>query len=96
MPQPLTLEPTPHEERQRRGTRAQELLNDPLIKDSFEALEAQYITLWKNSDPADSEGRDRIYNCMQSLNEFQGQLSHTMQSGKMSQDQTQRMIKRKR
>jgi len=44
-----------------RGERAQALLNDPLVKEAFEDLEAFIENGWKKSDANEEEVRERMY-----------------------------------
>jgi|TARA_Y100001938_G_C7980242_1_gene374008 hypothetical protein len=70
-----------------RGAKAKALLNNPMLKEAFEQLEKQYIEAWKISPNRDSEGRERIYLLMKSLDAVHAHLVSVLETGKLAEKQ---------
>lgn len=80
-------EPLTGEEAIRRGERAQALLTDPLIVETFAALEAEYIRQWRRNDPANPstpEARDALWLLLQNLETFRGMFAAYIRTGKVA------------
>lgn len=80
-------EPVTGEDAIRRGERAQALLTDPLIVETFAALEAEYIRQWRRNDPqtpSTPEARDSIWLALQNLDVFRGMFSAYIRHGQVA------------
>lgn len=67
---------------QARGERAAALLRDPLIIESFDALESKYISEWKNS--SSTEGRETLFQMYQALMVVRGHLTEVVETGNLA------------
>jgi len=63
----------------RRGERAAAILNDPLVADTFAALEAEYVKQWRAAPLP--EGREAIWHLLQNLVTFRGMFGAYIRSG---------------
>ena len=80
-------EPMTGEEAIRRAERAHALLTDPLIVETFAALEAEYIRLWRRNDPqapSTPEGRDALWLLLQNLETFRGMFQAYIRTGQVA------------
>lgn len=66
-----------------RARQAQRLLDDPLLKEAFEAAEAEYIKQWRSSPVRDTEGREHLYVMLRSLERVKGHLESLAATGKL-------------
>lgn len=64
----------PPEDKRELGTYAKQLLDDPVLHLALERVEDTLIHTWKSSDPADQEGRERVYAAYQGMQRFKGEL----------------------
>lgn len=71
------------EQRIRRGESAKQLLNDPLLSETFDALEAYYITTWKRSD--DIEEREKMHAQLHALWDIRQEIDRYITDGTMAQ-----------
>ena len=67
---------------QARGERAAALLRDPLIKETFDALEEKYVSDWKNSSTA--EGRETLFQMYQALMVVRDHLTEVVETGNLA------------
>ena len=67
---------------QARGERAAALLRDPLIIESFDALESKYISEWKDS--SSTEGRETLFQMYQALMVVRGHLTEVVETGNLA------------
>lgn len=68
---------SPHEpprDRKELGNAARQLLDDPVLHLALQSVEDNLIRTWKASDPADEEGRERVYAAYQGITRFKGEL----------------------
>jgi hypothetical protein len=56
------------------GNAARQLLDDPVLHLALERVEDSLIQTWKTSDPADEEGRERVYATYLGMQRFRGEL----------------------
>lgn len=66
------------------GEHAERLLNDEVLNNAFAELEARFHEQWANSNPEDSEGRDKLYWALRGLKFAQQQLRITLDNGKIA------------
>ena len=67
---------------QARGERAAALLRDPLIVESFDALEGKYISEWKDS--SSTERRETLFQMYQALMVVRGHLTEVVETGNLA------------
>jgi hypothetical protein len=76
-----------------RGRQANELLENPLIKEAFETIRSRYMSEWENSPARDSAGREKIWTYLKQLEAVKAHLSEVVTTGKMAQmEQEQRSL----
>ena len=69
------------EERERR---AQSLINDPLLKESFDVLKEDLMNRWNHSGSTDLEARESIWLAMRLLDRIHGHISSIVETGRMA------------
>jgi dimeric dUTPase (all-alpha-NTP-PPase superfamily) len=67
---------------QARGERAAALLRDPLIKETFDALEEKYINDWKDSSTVES--RETLFQMYQALMVVRDHLTEVVETGNLA------------
>lgn len=67
-----------------RGQRAELLLNDDLLKEAFDTIEAEYIKAWVGSPPRDTEGRERVWQAVQIVGRVKTHLQSVAATGRLS------------
>lgn len=76
-----------------RGKRAQQLLADELLKESFATLKAEYRNAWENSGPRDTDGRERLWQAFQIIGKVETHLTTVMSDGKIAQHELSRLTR---
>jgi len=67
---------------QSRGERAAALLRDPLIAETFDALEEKYINDWKDSSTVES--RETLFQMYQALMVVRDHLTEVVETGNLA------------
>ena len=67
---------------QARGERAAALLRDPLIAETFDALEEKYVNDWKDSSTV--EGRETLFQMYRALMVVRGHLTEVVETGNLA------------
>jgi hypothetical protein len=70
-----------------RRARAEALMRDELMAEAFAALEAAYYEGWKNSKPAETAARERLWQAAQIVGIVRGHLALAIENGKVAQAQ---------
>ena len=83
-----------NEEQIQRSQRAQELLEDPLIKESFESLESTYLEAWRQSRPGEELDREVLWQAWFALDAVRQHLNQIMQNGKIARDALDKLKRR--
>ena len=78
-----------------RGHRAQQLIDDELLKEVIETMKSDYIKGWANSNPAEKDGREMIYLAYQQIGKLEQRLHSIANSGKVAQGNLDHAIKQK-
>jgi hypothetical protein len=78
---------TPRDQRIARGSRAKQILDDPLMQDAFDALEASYESTWRNSSEAEAAKREQIYLSLKALEGVKLELESAVTGGKLAKNQ---------
>ena len=69
------------EERERR---AQSLITDPLLNESFDVLKEDLMNRWNHSGSTDLEARESIWLAMRLLDRIHGHISSIVETGHMA------------
>ena len=69
------------EERERR---ANSLINDPLLKESFDVLKEDLMNRWSSSGSTDLEARESIWLAMRLLDRIHGHITSIIETGHMN------------
>ena len=75
--------------------RAKELMDDPLIQQTFETMEQKYIAAWKDSDLEDSKGREILWQLIWAIGQVKSHFSVIMDKGEFHKSTISRNMKRK-
>ena len=78
----------------RQGKRAEQLLNDPLLKTAFEDLLEIYKQEIFNTKFTESEQRTYLWVAYNLVDKIRGHLHSIMASGKLSQEEIDQLNKR--
>lgn len=78
--------------------RAAALLNDPLLIESFAALEAAYLKAWRNTGitEADTIARERLFTAVNIIGKVQEHLHRVIDGGKIAKVQLDHIEGRRR
>jgi hypothetical protein len=67
-----------------RGQRAQELLDNELLRQAFKTLEDDYTAAWKTWPAADRDGRERLWQAVNVLGKVRDHLGRVVANGKLA------------
>ena len=79
----------------RQGKRAEQLLNDPLLKTAFEDLLEIYKQEIFNTKFAENEKRTHLWVAYNLVEKIRGHLQSIMSSGKLTQQELDQLNKRR-
>lgn len=79
-----------------RGARAEALLNDELLKEAFETLEAGYMELWRTSPPLEAQSREKLYLAINVIGKVRQHLQTVIMGGKVAADDLRMAAERKK
>lgn len=68
----------------RRADRAQALLDDEVLGGAFSAIEAHWLSEWRNSPARDKEGREGLFVMLRALDALRGELRAYVENGKVA------------
>lgn len=71
------------EEIRRRAEHARQLLEDKLLKEALDLMEAEAISQWESVPVRDVEGREVIWRYYKTIRKFRGFLQSALESGKL-------------
>ena len=69
---------------QHKGVRAQELLNNTLLQETFQYLETQYLQAWRSTKVRETESREKLWQAIQILNIVQDHLRLYVTNGRIA------------
>ena len=75
------------EKERHRGARANAIMSDPLMIESFKTLKDNYFDAWANSLPTDTATREHCWNMYNAIKELEGQLESVIKTGKFADRQ---------
>lgn len=67
-----------------RGAKAEKLLRDPLLLESFEMVKQALMKKWELSPTRDKEGREYLYLMIKAVNDSHGYLEQAIRDGKVA------------
>ena len=67
-----------------RGERARQILEDPMVRDALDAIEAETIAKWEMTPARDTEAREKLWMFYVVSKKFRNTLKETMDTGKMA------------
>ncbi len=71
-------------EARNRALRAQALVDDPLLKEGFEALEASYIAAWRATTPDNQVAREKLYLAVNVIGKLRDHLQSVIANGRVA------------
>lgn len=74
-----------------KGARARVLLENPLLKEAFEALESAYTAGWRASQPRDVEGREKLFLAINIVGKVKDHLLTVMADGELAASDLRRL-----
>ena len=69
--------------------RAKNLINDPLLQESFEVLKKDLMDRWEHSGSAELEARESIWLAMRLLDKLHGHINSIVETGHMNKVMSQ-------
>jgi hypothetical protein len=76
-----------------KGARASRLLADPAFNDACAALEAEYISAWRQTPAKDDDARHRLWMAVNQLEKIKKHLKIIVDHGTISQEQLKQLAK---
>ena len=74
-----------------RAQQAKVLLDDPLLKEAFATLERSYIDEWRSTDPADMDGRERLFLAVNQVERVKSNLAAVISDGTLAAKELERL-----
>jgi hypothetical protein len=74
-----------------RARRAAEIVESDIFKSAYADLELAYLREWQNTDPADVQGRERLFVALRVQRDFLTHLNSMIVAGKISAQQLQKL-----
>lgn len=71
-------------QQQGKGQRAEELLRNELLQETFKTLEADYTNSWKITPVNDTLARERLWTAVNILIEMQNHIKKVARDGKLA------------
>ena len=87
-------ERNPYQDAQR-GREAEELLENPMLAEAFDKIEASYMDEWRQSKLADIEERERLWLAIQVLGEVKRHLRVVVENGVIAKRDIDRIAGRR-
>lgn len=69
------------------GAKADELLNNPVFQNIFEALKNDYLEAWRATTPIQSDEREHYWRMIQSITELETSIRTLVQGKKIAQSE---------
>jgi hypothetical protein len=82
-------------EEQDRGAKAQALLKNPILVESFESLDSIYIEAWKSTSVEQDAQREKIFQMYQALQALRGHLEQVVTTGNLAKSELEENSKRR-
>lgn len=79
-------------EARNRAARAELLVNDELLIEGFDALEAAYISAWKLTRPEDERAREKLYLAVNVIGKLKQHLQTVIVDGKIADAELKELV----
>ena len=79
-----------------RGARAEELLQNELLKESFLVLREKYTESWTRSEPHERELREYLWKSLQVLTDVENHITKIANNGRMAKHELELMAARQK
>jgi protein involved in temperature-dependent protein secretion len=76
-----------------RGARADELLQNELLKEAFQTLEREYTDSWVKSQPHEREAREFYWKALQVLADVQAKIQIVARNGRVAKTELEMLAK---
>lgn len=77
-----------------KGEHARRLLEDEVLNEAIDHMQAQYAEAWLSSDPTEAEYRERLYMAGQLAGDFKRVLGQILSDGAIADDHLKKLQKR--
>lgn len=71
---------------------AEQIVKAPLVKQFFEEMEKNSLALWKNSNPDDMDGRERLYIFMRLTDSYKQFFEKCIIDGQMASQELENIL----
>jgi hypothetical protein len=75
-----------------KAMRAQALLEDELLAEAFDALEANYTSAWRRTTIDDAAGREKLFLAINIVGKVRDHLSSVVANGKLAQAELNELL----
>ena len=82
-------------EEQTRGQRAQMLLDNELLTEALDAIEAEVVTMWSDCPSRDTEGKEALWQLMKTSKKFRSILVGYVKTGQLASENLKRFEEKK-
>ena len=79
-----------------RAATADAILQHPLIAEALQHFENEVTTAWKNSNPSDADGHQKLRNLLEAHRQFTAYLQQTIATGRLIKAMPTRIDRAKR
>ena len=79
-----------------RALEAHALMENSMLKEAFEQLEAGYIDAWKKTRPDDQIGREKLYLAANVIGKVRDHLERTMANGRVAENDLYQLALRRK
>jgi len=69
---------------QSRGAKAEALLRNPMLQETFEGLADRYLDAWKSTSVGQDEQREKIFQMYKALEAVRSHLEDTVSTGELA------------
>lgn len=80
-------------EAQSRAARVQQLLEDEILSEAYDRLEAELISAWIGTPARDTDGRERCWTAIQANRKHKGYLEAIVTNGKLAKAELTELAK---
>lgn len=79
-----------------RAARAKALLDDDLLKEAFDILDAAYVKKWRETSALDDAARHKLWQAVNVLGKVRDHLASAVTNGKVAQREIDELAERKK
>ena len=79
-----------------RAMRARALLEDELLIEAFDRLDAEYVKAWRETTARDDDARQRLWQAVQVIAKVRDHLRKLVNDGKLAQKEIDALAEKKR